>query len=331
MTNYNVSGPPSDLLGVAGDFAFDNANKFCWGPKSDTSWAGTAMSIGGPPGPQGPPTYLPPMGKMGNIFGPSACFNGQTMGTVAQAANSVFFWPGTSTPNVFVPTVNCYLTGLSVTNYGSTGATVYFYLQDLTANNAAFGYNGGNGIANGTIVGISYGATTYPLIAGHRYQWQGIRASAGATTMQINPIISYPSGSPAGLSVHHPFVVNTTTTAAKAASVATVPPGILSQTAYYRTGSAATYLYYVDLYISGSGVCDPYILNATANANQCDLYYANNNTYITLSSTLTRYTFGPFAPSAYPFPANSTFTFNLYAPSASITVNQCYMQMTVGQ
>lgn len=330
MATYNCTGVPSDLLGVQGDFAFDNQGKFVWGPKGAASWAGTAMAIGGPTGPQGPSNLLPTMNTFGNTFGPSAAFNGQTMGTSTTGPNIAFFWPGTPILNTFTPPFNCYLTGISVTNYGATGATVYFYLQDLTTNTAVYGYNAGNGIGSGVIAAASYGATTYPLIAGHTYQWQGIRGSAGATYMQINPIIAYPAGVSGGLSVHPPFLVLTPTTAAKAASVATVPAGVPGQTAYYKTG-VATYLYYIDLWVSGSGVCDPYILNGTAGSNQCDMYYVNNNQYITLSSTLTRYTFGPFNPAQFPFPANSYFTMSFYAPSASITVNQAFVQLTIGQ
>lgn len=326
VTTYSSNGTPSDAVGVTGDFVIDYGGRFLWGPKpSDTSWSGSAKSIVGP---TGPPNALPQMINVAAAYGPGVQFTGQTMGTTNGAANTLFTFNGSPIPNTFTPQANSALVGIQATNYGASNATIYPYLQDLTTNQLVYSYNAGNGLASGSVISASFSNTAYPLIAGRTYQWQGIRATAGATTAQINPLYLTQSGTPSSLSYYTPFVLTSAgATIARQSSALTFNPGMVQQ-AYYRN-SNPSYMYYIEFWISGSGgQAGPFLYNSTTSANQ--FVMDNYGGYPTLTSTLTRYLVGPFAPSMWGFNASQTYFLSVYSPTGA-TVTSFYAQIVVGQ
>lgn len=320
VTPYSYNGTPPDSLGTQGDQCIDYGNRLLWGPKGASSWSGTAVNIVGPTGPIGPSAALPVMTNVGSGYGPSSGFSGQSVPTGTQPC----FFPGTTIPNAFTPNANSALTGVTAINFGSTGASVYVFLLNTTTNQVVMNIGS---LGSGTVNNFGYSATTYPLVAGNTYQWCIQRNGAGVVFLQINPTYLFPSGTASNLSVYQPMVVASSTTVAKAGTINTTTPG-MAQTGYYRNPNPS-WLYQLDCYMAGSGVADPYITNQTAsNANQ---FTADNYGYPTITSTLTRYTFGPFAPTTWPFTAGSQYTMNIYAPSGSLTISSAYILMTIGQ
>ena len=318
-----ISGPPSDNLGVQGDVVLDYTGRFQWGPKGATSWVGTAKSLVGP---TGPALSLPVMINQAAAYFPGCQFNGQTMGTSTTGSNIAFSFNGSPIPNTFTPPQNTALVGLGATNFGSTGATVYFYLQDLTTNTALYGYNSGNGIAAGTVGSVSFTNTQFPMIAGHTYQWQGIRGTAGATTMQINPIYLTPANGTTALSTFQPFAITSSTTAATNGTVFMPGCGIPGQTGYYRN-SNPSYLYSVELFVQGTGTPSPFMYNGSTSANQ----WADAPALTISSTQITRFTFGPFPATRWPFTANQYYQFGLYGAGGAINITSAYAIITVGQ
>lgn len=261
-------------------------------------------------------------------WGPAAQFAGQTMGTSTTGSNIAFFFNGTNIPYTFVPLQDSALTGLQITNFGTTGATCYVYLQNLTDNVAVAGYNNGNGIAAGT-VGSQIYSPNFKLSAGKTYQWQGIRGSAGATFIQINPQYLIPSSTNVSSVSYYPTGFNTqaNTSANNQGFIEFLNPGMTGgQTAYYRSGNPS-YLYYITVYAAGSGTFAPYFFNGSANANGP----APNQTG-TLTSTVQAFNFGPYTPSQFPFNANQFYSFRMYASGTAISVNSgAYATIQIGQ
>lgn len=322
-TLYTSNGMPLDSVGADGDMNYDYSGRFIWGPKGRINagtWTGTANNTN--------PLYSSVYGlpAMATGWGVACQFAGQTMGTVAQAANSVFMFNGTNIPYTFTPQADCILAGIQASNFGSSGATVFFYLQNLTTSQTVATYNSGNGIAAGT---IGYQSYSIQLKAGNTYQFQGTRSSAGATFMQINPQITLPSSSSTAAVSFFPtqFVSPpSATTIAAGGTVIFQNAGLAPQTGYYKN-PVASYVYYLTLTVSGSGVVGPYFFNETANTNG-----PANFPSITLSSTPQTVNFGPFASGVNPFAANSQQRFGLYNASGGATVNpNAIMQMQVGQ
>ncbi len=318
VTPYSYYGQPPDTLGVQDDQCIDYQNHLLWGPKGATSWAGTSANIVGPTGPQGPPAASAVMTNLGSGYGPASGFNGQSVATGTQ----VCYFAGTTIPNTFTPTINSALTGVAAANYSATGAAVTVLLLDTTTGSTVLTIAS---VASNSTTKASYTASAYPLIAGHTYQWAIQRSGAGVVYLQIYPTYLFPSGTPSNLSTYQPFLVTTSTTIAKAAVINTTVPGMALQ-AFYANPNPS-WLYQLDIYMAGSGIADPFLYNNTAGANQftCDNYY-----YPSLTSTLTKYTFGPFSPMTWPFVASSQYVLNIYAQSA-LTVTQAYALITVGQ
>lgn len=324
VTTYSSNGTPSDAVGVTGDFNIDYGGKFLWGPKpSDTAWGSSAKSIVGPTGAAGPAPALPIMANTTPVWGPNCYFSG-AMSATTTGPNVAFMASGTTFPNTFTPIQNTALTGLQVTNYGATGATVYFYLQNLTTGQSVFGYNNGNGIASGQVQSADYAVTTYPLLAGNTYQWQGIRGAAGNAYLQINPKYLQPSGGQSSLSFYPNAVQPSSINIAANTAAYLQPPGVSGQTAYYRS-SSASYLYSIATTITGSGPAAIFTYNGTAGAN----HWATAP-QIQLSATPTTYTYGPFTYRDFPFTPNSFYQIGIYASGAACTVTQASSVMTVG-
>jgi hypothetical protein len=314
-------GQPADSIGVDGDLDFDRLGRFIWGPKKNGTWTGTANNAN--------PLYASPQtpNQLATGWGPSCQYSGQTMGTTAGVPAAAFFFPGTNIPYTFTPPLDSALVSIQATNFGSTGATVFFYLQNLTTGQSVASYNNGNGLAAGQVGFQSY--SNVPLKAGNTYQFQGIRAAAGATFMQINPQILIPSSiaSSAVSWFSQGFVSPATNqTIAAGGTVTFQTAGVPPQTGYYKN-AASSYIYYMVLVASGSGTVAPYFYNETISGNG-----PANIPSITLTSTPTTYTFGPFAANQNVFNANSQQRFGLYNASGGATVNaNSYMTMQVGQ
>lgn len=327
VTTYTSNGTPLDSIGVQGDMNIDYVGKFLWGPKGATSWAGTANSIVGPTGPLGPSPVLPAMVNTSSAWAPAAQYAAVNVPTSSAPPGTPANMIGTTQPYIFTPQVNSALTGLTVSNYSASGATVYFFLYDLTTSTLIYNFNSGNGIANNTSTSVSLGNTAYPLTAGHRYQWQALRASGGATTVNIYPQYLVPSGAPSSLSYYTNGVINTSTAVASTGSVALSPPGLPGQGIIYKN-ALGSYLYFLEAYLAGSGVADIYLYNQSASANQ---FTQDAYGYTTLTATPTRYTFGPFSPTTWPFVANNQYSLNIYAPSGALTIASANVTLTVGQ
>lgn len=329
MPNYlSSNGTPADNTGVTGDFSIDYGNKFLWGPKpTDTSWAGSAASIVGPTGPMPPVSLLPQMVNTASVWGTSAQFPNINVAAGSAAPGTPALFPGMTTPNVYTPTQNTSLTGVTVSNYAATGATVYFFLYDLTAGQILYNFSAGNGIANNTTTSLSFAPGAYPLIAGRSYQWQAIRGSAGLTTLQINPQYLVASGSPSSLSYYPSAVIPTSTSVAKSTTIPFNVAGISGQGAVYKNVQSS-YIYMIEAYLAGSGVSDIYLFNQSTGANQ---FTQDAIGYTTLTSTLTKYTYGPFSPQTWPLVANNQYSINTYSISGPLTVTAGILNLVVGQ
>lgn len=319
VTLYTSSGTPSDNTGVQGDMNIDYSGRFLWGPKTATTWVGTAQSIVGPTGPTGQPAYLPSMGNFASGYGPGVAMPATSL--TSGTAYPLYFG-GTAITNTYTPLFASACSGISLVNYGASAGACTVSLKDLTAGTTLLT---SASVAAGTINTYSYGNTAYAMVAGHQYQWVVTPATSGSYTVQVCPVYLQPSSIASALSVYPAGVVTSSTSAASGSTIYTQPPGLTGQTLYYKNANAS-YLYYVTITMTGSGPVAPFIYNGTASANQWATAPAT-----TLSSTPVTVSYGPFPANLWPFTANSYYQFGLYASGAAITVTSAYYQITVGQ
>lgn len=314
------TGAPASNYGQNGNGYADLATGQTYS-KGNNSWSQVG-SIAGPPG--DPTLAFQPaaMVNYANAFGPSAAVNGQSIPTTT----SPMFFPGTSIPHTFSPKVDSALTGAMVVNYNATGQTVGVFLVDV-ASGAIVANLGGQ--AAGALNAYSYPSTQYVLKAGKQYQWSIQRASAaGVAYAAVMPSYLTPSATPSSLSYPSQFIVNTSTTVAKSASIDLSAPGMPSTTIGYYRNAAASFLYYVDITIAGSGQVQFYLYNLVTSAN---FWTSGTAFYPTLSSTPTTYTYGPFPYSAWPFVPANNYKLSVFAPNGSVTVTSAAATLTVGQ
>ena len=322
VTVYSSAGTPSDSVGVQGDFDIDYSGKFLWGPKGASSWAGTAVNITGPTGSvgaAGPSSLLPTMNNFGSGYGPMSQLPSTS---VTSGTAYVLNYNGTTFANTYTPLFASACSGLHITNYGSSAGACTVSLKDLTAGTTVFT---SASVTAGTINNYSYGATAYPLVANHQYQWVVTPGSSGTYVVQIAPIYLMPSSLASALSFYNFGGIFASATASSGNSVFLQPPSLSGQTMYYKN-AAASYLYSVTLTVAGSGPMAPYIYNGSASANQWATAPA-----VTLTSTPTTYSYGPFTGNAFAFTAGSYYQFGLSASGAAITVTSAYCNIQVGQ
>lgn len=224
------NGTPTDDVGTAGDFNIDYGGKFLWGPKGSTSWVGTASSIVGPTGAQGA-TGASGSGVLQQTtgYGPMAAVSNQGVNATPIEIGIA----GTAVPSYFIPTAPTSFMGATFVNTGSSTTTVTFQLWDKTTSTAVYSI----AVSAATITSNSFGAGTYPMVAGDTYVWR--ITGSGSAYVSVAPLYRFTANystnlSLAGAGAFAPAALSTTKT------TNIITPGV-AVTYYYRNSQPSTF------------------------------------------------------------------------------------------
>lgn len=291
VTWYTSAGTPNDNVGVQGDMVWDFQNRFIWGPKTATTWVGTANGAAPLTANLGPAAY----GQ-----GAPSVFAGTLTSTPQLMTN-----PITGQPTGFTPLVNTVLFGALV----SSGVAGTLELYNLTTSTSVYSGQSFAGSATAYGSGQPYQPTQYVLQANNTYVWRVTGTASGASIV-VWPCISVPAqGVGQAISSVGPVQFSANTSFTSATQVPFI--GLSTVPFYWRPLRATSYIYNITATFTptGSSTAASYVNVYVNYSGASQSFYGIGKAFGTGKPTV----FGPFPPGQIPIVNGNQYWFNVNA------------------